>query len=90
MDSKEFNHKTSRGALKGHSVYVLINECNVLGTWTNLKHLCNDMSEKTEFVSYSKLSKEVATLRKNGTDTGKLEFTTKDGVKYTVQIDVLR
>jgi hypothetical protein len=76
--------------LKGKFVYILLSNCEVVGTWTNLKHLCNDMSEKTEFVSYSKLSKEVATLRKNGMDTGKLDFTTKDGVKYTVQIDILK
>lgn len=90
MDNKEFNHKTSRGALKGHSVYVLINECNVIGTWTNIKHLCSDMAEKTEFVSYSKISKEIANLRKEGMTTGKLEFTTKDNVQYTIQIDILR
>jgi hypothetical protein len=68
-------------------VYVLTSECQVIGIWTNLLKLCTDRNEIEKFPSYSKLSKEIALLRKDGAIADKLDFTTKWGKVYTIQID---
>ena len=76
--------------IKGRLIYVLLQEGQVVGTWTNLKHLCTDMGEKENFISYSKLSKEAADQRKQGDEIPTMEFTTKDGKTYMIQPQKLK
>ncbi len=76
--------------IKGHLVYILLQEQEIIGTWSNLKHLCDDMSVREEFTSYSKLSKEVSVLRRDGIEITSLNFTTREGKNYTLKIEKLR
>ena len=71
-------------------VYALTSNCQVIGIWTNLYKLCTDRNKVGKFPSYSKLSKEIALLRQTNANIDKLEFTTKDNLQYTIQIDILR
>ena len=71
-------------------VYCLILDNQVLGVWTNLKKLTFELNEKTVFVSYGKLSKDVLKLRNEGIEEGSLIFTTKDKKTYTIQVEILR
>jgi hypothetical protein len=73
--------------IKGRVIYILLSECTVLGSWTNLKQLCNDTEG---FISYSKLSKEIATLRKDGLETPAFELKTKDGKAYQIKVEKLK
>ncbi len=70
---------------KGSKISVLLRNStgDVVGAFSNLKKLCEQMETETggNFVSYSKLSK----MRINN-DSDKLSFTTKDGTPYTVHI----
>jgi hypothetical protein len=76
--------------IKGRKIYVLVFDNKVIGCWSNLKHLCNDATiEDVDFTSYSKLSKEVAELRKVGEVT-ELSVTTKEGKAYQIKIEILR
>jgi hypothetical protein len=77
---------------KGRLIYILLHQNQVIGTWSNLKHLCNEMNQKESFISYSKVSKDISTLRQNNEDatSEKLEFITKDDKEYTIQIEPLR
>lgn len=76
--------------IKGHLVYILLHEQQIVGTWSNLKHLCDDMLLQEEFTSYSKLSKAISVLRRDGIEVGSLDFATREGKKYTVKIEKLR
>jgi hypothetical protein len=76
--------------IKGHLVYILLYEQEIIGTWSNLKHLCVDMIVHEEFTSYSKLSKDISMLRRDGTEVTSLDFTTREGKKYTLKIEKLR
>lgn len=62
---------------------VVILNCELVGTWRNLKKLCDDMKEQdAEFFSYSSLSK------KRG-EINPIEFETEKG-KYAVYIEKLK
>ena len=74
---------------KGQKVYLLIHDASVIGVWTNLKHLCIDRSKVEPFVSYSKISKDIATLRHDGTEMPILEIVTKEGKVYKIQPEYL-
>jgi hypothetical protein len=76
--------------IKGHLVYILLHEQQIIGTWSNLKHLCDDVKKDKEFISYSKLSKEIAAIRRDGIEVDCLDFTTREGEKYTIKIEKLR
>lgn len=76
--------------IRQRKVYILFSSTHeLLGVWTNLKYLCNDMGKIELFVSYSKLSKEIAELRKAGEVT-ELSITTKDEKAYQIKIEILR
>ena len=75
---------------KGTFVFILLHEQNIVGTWISLNQLCREMKEAGEFASYSKLSKDLLKMRHEGTETGSLDFTTKEGKSYTIQVDKLK
>ena len=77
-------------SIRGRLVYILIFDNTIVGTWTNLKQLCEAVGDKETFISYSKLSKEVAEYRRNGVHTPELTFLTKDDKTYTVRVDMLQ
>jgi len=68
---------------KNYKIYILLKEGLIIDAWTNLKKLCGEMNEKTDFASYSKLSKM-------SKESGTLDFRTKSGVTYQVIIKVLK
>jgi hypothetical protein len=72
------NEKNSRS--RGQNVYVLILDNQLLGVWTNLLKLCRDRNEIENFVSYSKISKDIAIMRQNGDDKPILEVKTTDKI----------
>lgn len=76
--------------VKGRFVYILMREGQIIGTWSNLKHLCDDMNKTENFISYSKLSKETAEHRRNGDNTPLLSFTTKDEKAFSIQVNTLK
>ena len=76
--------------IKGRVIYILTSECKILGSWTNLKQLCIDRNEVEKFASYSKLSKEIAELRKTDEQTDILTVNTKDGKTYQIKIEILQ
>ena len=64
-------------------VYVLIRkeDCHVLGTWSNLKYLLEDMEKKEMgFPSYSKITK------RSDKESKQLDIKAKDGVEYKIII----
>jgi len=67
---------------KGRKVYVLEKDGVLIGVWSNLKHLCNDMKDAGPFLSYSTLSKE-------SKESGKLEFE-KDGYRFVIHIEPVK
>ena len=73
--------------MKGNKVYVLLSKENdIIDIWSNLKHLCGDMGERTEglFTSYW-------TLARNPKEENAIwEFTSKNGVSYKIQIKVVK
>lgn len=73
---------------KGQNVYALTCDNEIIGIWTNLSKLCTDRNLIEKFVSYSKLSKEIAIMRQNGMDKPILEVTTKDKI-YKIHAQVL-
>jgi hypothetical protein len=75
---------------KGQKVYVLLSNSEVIGVWSNLKHLCIEMNSDSPFCSYSKLSKDISKLRNEGNETGILKFKVKDEKDYTIDIQYLR
>ena len=76
---------------KNRKVYVLSLNNEILGVWTNLKHLCNDMlMSGVQFSSYSKLSKELSDQRKEETEKNMLEVTTKDGKQYKILVEIVK
>lgn len=75
--------------IKGRIIYILLSDTNVLGSWTNLKQLCNDM-KNNGFVSYSKLSKEIATIRKDGNETPLILLKNKDEKEYQLKVERLK
>lgn len=77
-------------SIRGRLVYVLLFENQVVGTWTNLKHLCEEQSLHGSFASYSKLSKIVASYRIENNLTPTLIFTTKDNRTFTIQVTSLQ
>ena len=76
--------------IKGRVIYILTFEFRIIGSWTNLRQLCIDRNEIEEFASYSKLSKEIAELRKNDEQTDILTVNTKDGKTYEIKIEILK
>jgi hypothetical protein len=75
---------------KGQKVYVLSANCEIIGVWTNLKQMCIDRALIEKFPSYSKLSKDVATLRNESDDLPVLEIKTKDGKAYQIKTEKLK
>lgn len=72
---------------KGNKVYVLLSEKgNVIDIWSNLKHLCEEMKERTNglFTSYWTLA------RFPKDDNSIWEFTSKNGESYKIEIKVVR
>ncbi len=67
---------------KGRRVYVLFKAGELVGVWSNLKHLCNEMRAAGPFPSYS-------TLSKVDKEEGKIEFV-KKGVAFVVYVEVVR
>lgn len=67
---------------KGRRVYVLFRAGDLVGVWSNLKHLCNEMRAAGAFPSYS-------TLSKMDKEAGELEFS-KGGVQFRVVVEVVR
>ena len=84
------NFKKLQMAHSGRKVYVLSSECQIIGVWTNLKYLCRDRCEIERFASYSKLSKEIAELRKSDEQSNILTVNTKDGKTYQIKIEMLQ
>ena len=76
--------------IKGRVIYILTFEYRILGSWTNLKQLCIDRNEIEKFASYSKLSKEIAELRKSDEQADILTVNTKDGKTYEIKIEILK
>jgi hypothetical protein len=64
--------------------YIVLNlNCELVGVWSNLKNLCEDMKERdNEFYSYSSLSK-----RRN--DENPIKFSTAKG-EYQIYIEKLK
>lgn len=87
-----FNIKIVKMAVqKDRKVYVLSLNCEILGVWTNLKHLCIDMlNTGVQFSSYSKLSKELSEQRKQDIEKNVLEVSTKDGKLYKILVEVIK
>jgi hypothetical protein len=77
-------------AMRGRTIYVITLDSNFFGAWSSLKQLCIDMNEKVGFASYSKLSKEIATIRKYSIDITQLPVIGKDEKTYTIQIEILK
>jgi hypothetical protein len=69
---------------KGRKVYTLIKKdnCNVVGTWSNLKYLCESMKDENGFPSYW-------TLTRMNKENGLLEFEDKSGTAYKIQITLI-
>jgi hypothetical protein len=65
---------------KGQNVYILVLDNQILGVWTNLTKLCVDRNAIENFVSYSKISKDIAIMRQNGEDKPILEVKTTDKI----------
>lgn len=64
--------------------YVLLLNCKVVGVWGNLKKLCDDMKiDNANFLSYSSLSKK----KKDGNP---IEFEDKEGLKYSVYVELIK
>ena len=63
------------------NVFVLIRkqDCEMVGTWSNLKYLCEEMGKKTVFPSYW-------TLSRMDKESKQLGFTSKDGTEYKICI----
>ncbi|MEO1263940.1 MAG: hypothetical protein AAFZ15_34360 [Bacteroidota bacterium] len=69
---------------KGLNVYVLQSDCKVLGTWSNLKKLCEEMKEEdSEFLSYSSLSKKKA-------EENPIVFETSAGIEYELYVEKVK
>jgi hypothetical protein len=79
----------SMAETKGRKIYVLTSNCKIIGTWSNLRHLCVELKEKG-FPSYSKLSKTVALLRKDGNETPEIDVSMKDGQPYQIKVEILK
>lgn len=75
---------------KGQKVYVLSSNCLIVGVWTNLKQLCVDMALIEKFPSYSNLSKVIAPLRKNNTNSFSFDITTKENKTYQIKVEILK
>ena len=73
---------------KNRKVYILLSDCEILGVWTNLKYLC-DAHDDIRFPSYSKLSKDIAILRKEGTENPCIHFETKTK-KYQIKVEIIK
>ena len=67
---------------KGRKVYILFRGGALVGVWSNLKHLCDEMRNAGPFASYSTLSK----MDKEG---GELAFS-KGGVQFRVVVEIVR
>jgi hypothetical protein len=73
----------SQKRYQNEKAFVVVLNCAVLGTWRNLKKLCEDMKERDgQFFSYSSLSK-----RRDKENP--MEFETAQG-KYSVYIERLK
>ena len=73
----------SQRQYQNQKAVVVVLNCEVLGTWRNLKKLCEEMKERdAEFRSYSSLSK-----RRD--DENPITFTTGAG-EYKVYIEKLK
>jgi hypothetical protein len=83
------NYFMESRTIRGRIIYILLTDCTVLGTWTNLKQLCTDMDTEG-FISYSKLSKEIATIRKDGLETPVFDIKTKIGKAYQIKVEKLK
>lgn len=81
---------THSRTIKGRIIYILLFECQILGTWRNLRQLCKDRNEIENFASYSKLSKEVALIRKDENALQQIEVITKQAKSYQIKIEVLK
>jgi hypothetical protein len=80
--------------IRGKTIYVLLHDGELVGTWSSLKQLCIDMNEKETFASYSTLSKKIIDERKASESddlfTGSLSFSTKANKSYRIEIDILK
>lgn len=63
--------------------YVLMSECNLLGLWSNLSKLCEDMKKENEsFKSYHSLAR----MDKSQV----MEFSDKNKKEYTLYVTTLK
>jgi len=64
-------------------IFILAKGNKIIGAWSSLKHLCDDLREKTIFPSYNTISR----MKK---DKGELNIKTKEGVEYLIKIEILK
>ena len=83
MDEKEPIERDYKKEYQSQKAFVVVLNCVVVGTFRNLKKLCDEMKENdSEFRSYSSLSK-----KRDGESP--LKFTTEKG-EYQIYIEVLK
>jgi hypothetical protein len=81
---KEAVKRTYLEKKEARRFFVLVAKCNVLGVWSNLKKLCEEMREKDEeFPGYH-------TLVRIDKSSGELNFASKSGEQYQIKIEQVK